>query len=91
MPEQPKERETIPVKQLAISNAYQLEAMLNVLERKGLLTSKEVLDELEVVVQTKGRKEINWPIKYVGNKDAIILIDLPEIIKMYEAAIIGNW
>jgi len=33
--------------------------MLNVLERKGLLTSKEVLDELEVVAQTKGRKKIN--------------------------------
>jgi len=58
MPEQP-ERETVTVEELALSNAYQLEAMLNVLERKGLLTSKEVLDELEVVAQTKGRKEIN--------------------------------
>ena len=59
MPEQPEERETVTVEQLALSNAYQLEAMLNVLERKGLLTSKEVLDELEVVAQTKGRKKIN--------------------------------
>ncbi len=58
MPEQP-ERETVTVEQLAFSNAYQLEAMLNVLERKGLLTSKEVLDELEGVAQTKGRKKIN--------------------------------
>jgi len=31
-------------------NAYQLEATINVLERKGILTAKEVLDELEVIV-----------------------------------------
>ena len=52
-----KERETISFEELALSNAYQLEAMINVLERKGLLTSKEVMDELEVIVATKGKKE----------------------------------
>ena len=36
------------------SNAYQLQAMINVLERKGILTGKEVMDELEVIVATKG-------------------------------------
>ncbi len=40
-------------------NAYQWEAMTNVLERKGILTSKEVLDELEVIVATKG-KTTKW-------------------------------
>jgi hypothetical protein len=40
-------------------NAYQLEAMINVLERKGMLAGKEVLDELEVIAATKGKKEIN--------------------------------
>ncbi len=54
----PKERETIAVEDLALSNAYQLEAMINVLERKGILTSEEVLDELEVIV-TNQRKKIN--------------------------------
>ena len=39
-------------------NAYQLEAMINVLERKGLLTGKEVMDEMEVIVATKGRKRL---------------------------------
>jgi len=29
------------------SNAYHLEAMINVLERKGLLTKAEVLEELK--------------------------------------------
>ena len=41
------------------SNAYQLEAMINVMERKGLLTAKDVMDELEVIVATKGEKEVN--------------------------------
>jgi len=33
--------------------------MINVLERKGILTGKEVLDEMEVIVATKGEKEVN--------------------------------
>jgi len=33
--------------------------MKNVLERKGILISNEVLDELEVIAATKGKKEIN--------------------------------
>jgi hypothetical protein len=41
---------------LALSNAYQLEAMINVLERKGILTGKEVLDELKVIAATKGEE-----------------------------------
>ncbi len=49
------ERKTVTVEDLALSNAYQLEAMINVLERKGLLTGKEVMDNLEVIVATKGR------------------------------------
>ncbi len=40
-------RETVSVEDLALSNAYQLEAMINVLERKGLLTKAEVLEELK--------------------------------------------
>jgi len=55
----PKERETMPVEDLALSNAYQLEAIINVLERKGILTGKEVLDELEIIAGTKGKKEDN--------------------------------
>ncbi len=42
-----------------LSNAYQLEAMINVLERKGILTGKEVLDELKVILATK-RKTTRW-------------------------------
>jgi hypothetical protein len=42
MPDQPEKRETVSVEELALSNAYQLEAMINVLERKGLLTAKGI-------------------------------------------------
>jgi hypothetical protein len=37
MPDQPEKRETVSVEDLALSNAYQLEAMISILERKGLL------------------------------------------------------
>jgi len=30
--------------------------MINVLERKGVLTGKEVMGELEAIVATKGKK-----------------------------------
>jgi len=53
------ERKTVSVEQLALSNAYQLEAMINILERKGILTGKEVMDELEVIAATEGKKEVN--------------------------------
>jgi len=57
MPEK-MNRETVTVEQLALSNVYQLEAMINVLERKEILTGKEVLDELEVIVATKGKRSM---------------------------------
>ena len=47
MPNQPEKRETVSGEDLALSNAYQLEAMINVLERKGLLDKAEVLEELK--------------------------------------------
>ena len=34
---------------LTYCNTYLLQALINVLERKGLLTRKEVLDELEAI------------------------------------------
>jgi hypothetical protein len=57
MPDQPEKRETVSVEELALSNAYQLEAMINVLEQKGLLTRAEVLEELEVIAATMGKKK----------------------------------
>jgi len=50
------ERETITKEKLVLSNSYQLEVLINVLEKKSILTGKEVLDELEVIVATKGER-----------------------------------
>jgi len=47
------------VEQIALTNMYQFEALLNVLERKGMVTSQEVMDELEIVVESKIEKKIN--------------------------------
>ena len=57
MPE--KDRETVTLEQIAITNMYQFEAFLNVMERKGMVTSQEVMDELEIVVESKSEKKIN--------------------------------
>ena len=57
MPEQ--EREEVTLEQIALANMYQFEALLNVMEKKGLVTGKEVMDELEFVIQTKGGKKTN--------------------------------
>jgi len=50
------ERTPVTVEDLDLSHAYQLEAMINVLEKKGFLTGQEVLDEQEGIAATKGEK-----------------------------------
>lgn len=39
-------KETATFEEVLMSNVYTQEAILNVLERKGLLTKKEVMEEL---------------------------------------------
>ena len=40
-------RQTVPLEEVVLAQAFQLEALLNVLERKGLLAKSEVLDEIK--------------------------------------------
>jgi hypothetical protein len=50
-------RETVPVEEVVMSNVYTQEAIVNLLEKKGLLTKKEVLDEMRrIMVEDKKRK-----------------------------------
>ena len=56
MPQDPQDRETVNVEQMALPNMCQFEALTNVLERKRQVTSQEGMDELEEVIQTKGRR-----------------------------------
>ena len=47
MPTSPKQ--VVTIEEVAMSNMYQLEAMIRVLERKGILTKQEVLEELKIM------------------------------------------
>jgi hypothetical protein len=50
-------RERVPLEEVVMSNVYSQEAIVNLLEKKGLLTKKEVLDEMRrLMVDDKKRK-----------------------------------
>ena len=50
-------RETVPLEEVVMSNVYTQEAIVNLLERKGLLTKKEVIEEImRLRVNEKKRK-----------------------------------
>lgn len=40
-------RQTVPLEEVVLAQAIQLEVLLNALERKGLLTQAEVLEEIK--------------------------------------------
>ena len=46
MAQQGKPNELVTPQELAVSNAYEIAALVAVLERKGILTQQEVLDEI---------------------------------------------
>ena len=43
------ERETVEFKELLLSEVIQSEAMINLLERKGIVSKKELLEEIKQV------------------------------------------
>ncbi len=57
MSNQEDERERVPIEEVVMSNVYTQEAIINLLEKKGLLTKKEVLEEMRrLMVDDKKRK-----------------------------------
>lgn len=40
-------KETVTIEELTISNSYEIAALVSVLERKGLLTREEVIEEIK--------------------------------------------
>ncbi len=46
MAEKIEENETVTLEGLAISNSFEITAMFNILERKGLITRNELEEEL---------------------------------------------
>ena len=53
MAERVPPEQVVGLQELAVSNAFEIAAVIAVLERKGILTHKEVLDE--IARQKKGR------------------------------------
>ena len=46
MAQQGKPDELVTLQELTVSNVYEIAALVAVLERKGILTQQEVLDEI---------------------------------------------
>jgi hypothetical protein len=53
MAEQIPREQVVSVEELAVSNAFEIAALIAILERKGMRTHQEVLDE--IARQKKGR------------------------------------
>lgn len=46
-------KEVVDFKELLMSNVYEQEALINLLERKGIITKAEFLEELRDLMQKK--------------------------------------
>ena len=57
MADKPDPKKTVSFEELIMSNVYTQEALVSLLEKKGILTQKEVLDEVKEL-QLKGKKKI---------------------------------
>jgi len=48
-------REEIPLEKIVLSNMYSMEALIDILVEKGLVTKEEVLRRIEKVVEERGK------------------------------------
>ena len=55
MAQQGNADELVTLQELAVSNAFEIAALVAVLERKGLLTQQEVLEEIARMKQGRPR------------------------------------
>ncbi len=44
-----KERKQIPIQDIAVSNMVSIEALVRLLEKKGIITQSEILEEIRQV------------------------------------------
>ena len=49
MSEKLDRKETVSVEELAMSNMYVQEALVNLLTKKGILTEEEILEEIRLI------------------------------------------
>jgi len=50
-------KELVTLQELAVSNTYEIAALVAVLERKGLVTAPEVLEEIKRLKQKAGKPQ----------------------------------
>ena len=55
MAEREKASELLTLQELAVSNAYEIAAIVAVLEQKGILTQAEVLDQVKRLRDKSGK------------------------------------
>ena len=48
-------REAVPLEKIVLSNMYSMEALIDVLAEKGLVTKEEVIKRIEEVVAERGK------------------------------------
>ena len=63
MAEKLEQKETVTFEELLISNMYEQEALINILEKKGLISKAELLAELKRLhdKQKKGHESARLP------------------------------
>jgi len=49
-------RKTVSIDEITLSNMYEIEAIMRVLEKKGVLTHGEVLEELKQIKEEQSKK-----------------------------------
>jgi hypothetical protein len=57
-------QEEVPLEKIVLSNMYSMEALIDVLIEKGLVTKEEVLKRIEKVVEERGKS-----IKIIHRRD----------------------
>ena len=50
-------RETVSFEELLLSNVYTQEALINLLEKKGIITKGELLEEIKVLRDKENRRK----------------------------------
>lgn len=50
-------REEVPLERIVLSNMYSMEALIDVLVEKGLVTKEEVIKRIEKVVEKRQKNE----------------------------------
>jgi len=48
-------REEVPLEKIVLSNMYSMEALIDVLVEKGLVTKEEVIKRIKKVVEERGK------------------------------------